>query len=191
MTRISMAQAAVEDILNDLSVYVAELALDCMLLEDVQKIAGPGAVWPELPREEIFSLLSVSVRAGSAGKPDTAVQQQQWATLMPQITNMVVQISQAEMMGQTGLAEALKEVLRESVLRVNDKIDVERFIPKPVMLPMLGLGGAGGAETPPEASGRPPMGGPVGVPRPSPTGGLPGAPGAPGPIIQQPRSAAQ
>jgi hypothetical protein len=47
------------------------LALD---IETVKKIAGPGAEWPQMSREEICDQVMIDIEAGSSGRPNSAAQ---------------------------------------------------------------------------------------------------------------------
>jgi hypothetical protein len=69
-SRLSVRQDAIEDVLEEICLYVSELALQSMSTEDAAKYAGAGVVWPQLPLEQIHTLLDISIRSGSTGKPN-------------------------------------------------------------------------------------------------------------------------
>jgi hypothetical protein len=132
MTRAGAARDALEDMLTDLAEYTAELALQGLEIPDAQRIAGPGAFWPHgMSIEDLLTMVEVSIAAGSTGKPDTAAERQSWTIAMPMISKAMVQIQEALTMGNTPLAQAMSELLRETLYRMGDNIDVDRFIPKP------------------------------------------------------------
>lgn len=51
--------------------------------EQVKVIVGPGAVWPQMTLEEIASEISLEVAAGSTGKPNQAVEIENWTKMAP------------------------------------------------------------------------------------------------------------
>ncbi len=61
-----------DEFLMDLARGAGQILLDQMGVETVQRIAGPGAVWPERSRQEIAEQVFLSVKAGSSGRPNRA-----------------------------------------------------------------------------------------------------------------------
>jgi len=53
-TRMAERQDVVEDWISEMAQYAAELCLQEMTLEDVQRIAGKGAVWPQMTKDQVF-----------------------------------------------------------------------------------------------------------------------------------------
>lgn len=72
-----------DDFLTEISRAVGQILLEEMDQETVMKIAGPGAVWPQLTSNEIAQELSLEVEAGSNGRPNKAVQIQNFERLAP------------------------------------------------------------------------------------------------------------
>ena len=137
-TRMDWRRDYVEEELTEMAQYLAELSLQAMPLEEVQKYAGPDAMWPELTKDEIYSLVSIKIRGGSSGKPDTRAEREAWATIMPLVDKSIGEIAQLMSNPATAqLAELKIELLRETVRRLDDRIDVTRFLPKPGMVPTL------------------------------------------------------
>jgi hypothetical protein len=73
--------AAVASNVDDLDDMLSEIARSCgqlMLLEldmqTVEKIVGPGAVWPEFSREAVAEEIFLEVRVGSSGRPNKAAE---------------------------------------------------------------------------------------------------------------------
>ena len=60
------------DLLTNLARNGGQILLREMSLEQVQKIVGIGAVWPELSREEIANEVLLEIEAGSMGRPNAA-----------------------------------------------------------------------------------------------------------------------
>lgn len=103
--------------IDDLDSFLTTLARDAgqilmreMSEEQVVKIVGPGAVWPLLTDQEIAEEIDLEVEAGSTGKPNKAIEVENWSRLLP----MVMQIPGLE---PTWL---LKETLR----RMDDRMDL-------------------------------------------------------------------
>lgn len=131
-----------ESMLTDLGQYTAEQALQCLETRDVQRLAGPKAYWPSgMDIEDLFTLVEVTIEAGTTGKPRQQTDMQAWSTLLPLIQNTLKEIEQAMATGNMPMANALIELVKETMLRLGDESDVERFIPRQ---PPPGSPGAGG-----------------------------------------------
>lgn len=81
------ALEAEADQLNDFLSILARDAGQIMLAEldpaTVQEIAGPGAVWPQMNREQIAQELYLEIVAGSNGRPNKIQRQQALQQLVP------------------------------------------------------------------------------------------------------------
>ncbi|MGO1069310.1 hypothetical protein [Lysobacter sp. CA199] len=151
----------VEELVNDIACAMLEIGLSAYTAEEMARIAGPKSIWPKYTRDEIFDIVDVAVRAGTSGRPDTAAEREAWATLLPLLMQMIERIALAAsnpMLAASGVIEAYTELLRESFRRLDERIDVDRFLPKAVALPPLAVPGAGA----------PGVVGPAGVPVPNP-----------------------
>lgn len=129
----------------------------------------------ELAREDVFDLIMVEVRAGSTGRPNRALEAQQWRELWPLIDATIQQVYQLRLAGQFDMASAKIQLLKEMLRRLDERLDVERFIPEvdpqQMMLMQMQAQMAG------QQAGAGGQGGPGGV-----EGG--GAPPGPGGLIQ-------
>jgi hypothetical protein len=133
-----------EAMLTELAQYTAEQSLQCLETRDVQRLAGTKAFWPvNMSIEDLFTLVEIQIEAGSTGKPRQATDMQAWGTILPLIQKSLQEIEQAFAQGNTPMANALIELVKETMLRLGDESDVERFIPRK---PPPGSPGAG---TPP------------------------------------------
>jgi hypothetical protein len=120
-----------EWMLEDLARYTAEQALQALPTQAVLKLAGPAAIWPYgMNIEDLFNLVGVGIQAGSTGKPRAQSDQSAWATVLPLIEKLIGQIVQARATGNIALANALVELIKETMLRMGDQTDCERFIPQ-------------------------------------------------------------
>lgn len=128
-TRSQERRDGIEDDLQEMAQYAAEILLQELTIEQVQRIAGEDAVWPQASKDEIFDLVEIDIRAGSTGMPNRAREREQWAQVMPLIKDTVVQISQAQQAGQPDVATALKKLLKETLTRYDERIDLEEFLP--------------------------------------------------------------
>jgi len=128
-SRIAERQDAVEDWISEMAQYAAEMCLLELTLPQVQRIAGPEAVWPQMRKEEVFGLVNIGIRAGSTGKPNKNREREQWAQMLPQIQQAVLQISQMRQAGHDDMAETMLKLLEETLRRFDERIDIEQFIP--------------------------------------------------------------
>lgn len=120
-----------EDVLNDLAEYTLELAIQGVPYEQATRLAGPKAFWPEdMDIEAILTLAEVEVQAGSTGKPNEAELRQSWSVLLPLVQSVMQAIQQAQFTGNLPMAEALRNLLAETMRRLDERIDVDKFIPQ-------------------------------------------------------------
>jgi hypothetical protein len=90
----SVVQADHVDEIDDLLTEIAKAGAQLMLLnlskEMVIEIAGEGAVWPDTPmsREEIAKELTLSVKAGSSGRPNSAAELAKLERAMPMLVQL-------------------------------------------------------------------------------------------------------
>lgn len=74
-SRVNSLQSNIDDLdefLTDLMRAAGQVLLMEMAETTAKEIAGPGAVWPSLNREQIAKELILTVKAGSSGKPNKA-----------------------------------------------------------------------------------------------------------------------
>ena len=110
-----MAEDALEILLQELSI------------ERVKQIAGESAVWPMLDRRTIYEMVSLSVMHES--KAERERKQALWMEMAPQIQGLIMTVAQLRAGGMEMVAEPLIEILRETLRRYDERIDVERFLP--------------------------------------------------------------
>lgn len=179
--RTTAQRDCVEECLSEFALYTAEIALQGFTTKEVQKMAGPLAFWPEqLPLEAVTQMLNVEIEAGSTGRPNTAAERQSWAELLPLIKETMVAVMEARAAGQEEIARCYIELLRETLTRFDDRLDVDRFIPAMPPLPQLLAAPGPGA-----APGSAPGGGgkPAPIPGADPSAAAPtGAPGNTDPL---------
>jgi len=153
-----------EDMLTDLAQYTAELSVQALPAEYVVGIAGELAFWPEdLPFEAVVTQLNLDIEAGSTGAPNKEQERQSWSVIMPLLRETMVIIQQAHATGNIPLAEALTELLEETMQRMGDRTNLDRFLPKLAATPAgaLPMGDTGGQATPQAAGAQAPTGTPT------------------------------
>lgn len=128
-SRVGERQDVSEDWIADMANYAAELCLQEMSKEQVIAIAGPDSVWPMMNKDQIFRLVSIEIRAGSAGRPNKAKEREQWGQMLPQIQKSVEQIMQLREAGQNDMADTVMKLLEETLRRFDERIDIESFLP--------------------------------------------------------------
>lgn len=105
--------SSVDDLDNFLTTVArasGQILLREMSEEKVKEIVGPGAVWPHLTLAEIASEIFLEVQAGSTGKPNQAVEINNWKEMMPFLIQM------------PGLSPVW--LARETVRRLDDSADL-------------------------------------------------------------------
>jgi len=120
-----------EDLMSDLFVAALEIGMRCFSKQEVVQMCGEDCVWPEgeTTVEEIFSMVDVGVRAGSSGKPNSAQDKEQWLQLLPIIRDAITAVGEARATGNLDMANAAIELLRETIRRFEERIDVDSLIP--------------------------------------------------------------
>lgn len=139
----------VEDWLQEISQYASQILLQEMTAAQVERMMGApeiapmaGAVlaptydWPELTKEDVFGMVELRIRAGTTGAPDKLEQQEAWGKMLPVMQQLISQIIQ---MQSAGIDPApVQALLRETVARFDERMDVDEFIPQmpqPQMMP--------------------------------------------------------
>jgi len=177
--RTSYKRDALEDVLTELAIYTAEVSRANLTEEDVQAIVGPDAMWPEYTgAEDLARMVNIDIRAGSSGKPNTTAERQAWATLLPLLQTSIQTIGTLRNSTPQDMADAQEKLLRMTVERSGDRIDIDSLVPPPGPAPMAmpGMPGMPGAPQAPGPSGS------VEPPSPNANAGAPMAP-APTPPV--------
>lgn len=76
-SRMSTIASNVDDLdehLSDIARATGQVMLAELSADTVKEIVGPGAVWPELDREQIAKELMLDIKAGSSGRPNKAAE---------------------------------------------------------------------------------------------------------------------
>jgi len=130
-SRVGERRDTHEDLLSEMGEASLEIALRDLTKGEVEQLAGADAQWPENPEsvEVIFRMVSVKVRAGSSGKPNQQREREQWSQLMPVIEKTMTSVAELRANGNFDMAEAALELLRETLRRFDEYLDLDSIIP--------------------------------------------------------------
>jgi len=120
----------IEDWMLEIGRYSLEVLLQELNEEQVKRIAGEDAQWPEMSKEDLFDMVNIEVRAGSSGKPNKMQEQQTWVEFMPKLQELIAQVAELREADKDDLADSMIMIARETIRRFDDRIDIEEFLPK-------------------------------------------------------------
>ena len=169
-SRMSALGAQVDELdsfMSDIARASGAIMFQQMSAEQVKKIAGPGAVWPELTAQEIADEIQLEIEAGSTGKPNQAAELQNIERVLPYI----IQIPGIDP----------KWLAKEVLKRMDDKLDLDAALAEGMqsVVAMNGMNNANAAA----GMGQGPAGA-ANAPTPgSPGGALGSAPGGQPPMM--------
>lgn len=156
--RTGERQDMIADWIADMARYAAEILLQELSPQQVQRIAGEEATWPTLTRDDALDMVQIDIRASSMGRPNKMADQEQWTKLLPVLQNGIQQIVMMRAQGMPEVADSIAELLRETLRRFDERIDIDKLIPAaPAMAAQVpGLPGALPAGMPAPAGGQQP-----------------------------------
>ena len=135
----------IEDWLQEIAQYSAQLLLQELTKEQVERCMGapitkttlvdnkPITViektydWPTLTKDRIFDMVDLRIRAGTTGAPDGIEEKEGWLAVLPMITNLSILMQNLQAKGMD--YEHIRNLLQETLLRYDDRIDSNLFIP--------------------------------------------------------------
>ena len=135
----------IEDWLQEIAQYSAQVLLQELTKEQVERYMGPPSTkttmingelvmtmektydWPELTKDRIFDMVDLRIRAGTTSAPDGIEDKESWLKVLPMITNLSIQIQNLQARGMD--YEHIRNLLHETLLRYDDRIDSNLFIP--------------------------------------------------------------
>lgn len=123
-------QDSLEDLIREMATFALEVMLLTYTHDEVKQVVGEHAVWQQMPIDKAFKYLNLTVRAGSMSKPNKFKDREQWMQLLPVLQQGVQQIAQFHAQGQTSMADAAKRLLEETLLRFDERIDLDALIPE-------------------------------------------------------------
>lgn len=129
-TRLGYMQFTRDQVFQELAEYTAQVAVEMMDEEDAQKIAGPWAIWPKaVGAQNLGSLVTVKLQAGSSGTPNTTNQQRAWMNMIPVVREGIMQIAQYRQSSPEQIADSIESLMEETFHVFNEHMDPERFLP--------------------------------------------------------------
>lgn len=141
-SRMSSVSSAVDDLdemLCEFARAAGQLLLKETSVETVKQVVGPGAVWPDMSREEINKEIYLDVEAASTGRPNKAQEIQNAQQLVP----LLLQIP--------GISP--EWIARQLIQRLDDRLDIsDAFAPGIASIANMNRGG----QTNPGTSGKDP-----------------------------------
>lgn len=135
----------IEDWLQEIAQYSAQVLLQELTAEQVERYMGAPITkttmvdgkltmvkektydWPTLTKDRIFDMVDLRIRAGTTGAPDGIEEKEGWLKVLPMIANLSTQIQNLQARGMD--YEHIRNLLRETLLRYDDRIDSNLFIP--------------------------------------------------------------
>lgn len=168
--RSSSRRDSLESSLSDLAQYTCEISRVYLTDEDVRFIAGPAAFWPPyLGPDDLTEFVRIEIRAGSSGKPNTALERQSWANLLPLLQTGITQIGQLRGASPESIADAMEQLMRLTAERSGERFDIDQLIPQnDGTQPAMPAQAAPGSAPPPQGGQQPPI-------EAAPPGGAPAA----------------
>jgi hypothetical protein len=137
MSRTGADRDVLEDMLTDLAHYTAEVSTQECSVQWVQRVCGQQAFWlgpnpqtgqPGMDVEDVLTMVEVSIDAGTTGKPNFAADKAAWAQILPLLENSLKQIRMEQLLDPE-LAQSYIHVLGETLKRMDDRLDLDDFIP--------------------------------------------------------------
>ncbi len=150
--RVAEFRDQVEDFLQGVAQYVAEILLLVLERPQVERITGRNQTdwqldeftgelretvvrqvydWPDVSdvsRDWVFDLVALRIRAGTTGMPNRLEEQENWLKLLQVAQPLVMNILSLQSQRQD--ASALVALLRETLARFDDRLDVADLIPE-------------------------------------------------------------
>ena len=135
----------IEDWLQEIAQYSAQVLLQELTKEQVERYMGAPITkttmvdgkltiskektydWPELSKERIFDMVDLRIRAGTTGAPDGIEEKEGWLKVLPMVTSLSIQMQNLQARGMD--YEHIRSLLRETLLRYDDRIDSNLFMP--------------------------------------------------------------
>ena len=135
----------IEDWLQEIAQYSAQVLLQELTKDQVERYMGAPTTkttmvdgklttikektydWPELTKDRIFDMVDLRIRAGTTGAPDGIEEKESWLKILPMIMNLSIQMQNLQARGMD--YEHIRNLLQETLLRYDDRIDSNLFIP--------------------------------------------------------------
>lgn len=116
-SRMSSMGAQIDELdsfMSEVTRAAGQILLTEMSTDQVKRIVGPGAVWPELTNEQIQEEIYLEIEAGSTGKPNQAAELRNIERMLPYLLQL------------PGIDP--KWLVKEVLKRLDDKLDVDAAV---------------------------------------------------------------
>ena len=123
---------AVEEIMGQHKVREVPGLINVLTNEPVTEVIEPSYQWPQLSKEQAFKLVQLKIRAGTTGMPDKLEQQENWLKMLQALQPLIGQIMQIQ--SQATDATPLINILKETLNRFDDRLEADDFIPQPPLI---------------------------------------------------------
>jgi hypothetical protein len=120
----------IEEWFAEVAQYSAEILLSEMTEEEVKKIAGDGAQWPQMSRADTFNMVQLEVKAGTSGKPNQQQELQKWTQILPELREGLMAVVEMQAAGKTRQATLMMKLLRESLRRFDERLNINDLLPE-------------------------------------------------------------
>jgi hypothetical protein len=124
-----------DDILTQMARSAGQIMLAEVSEETVKEVVGPGAVWPEMTRDQLAKEIFLEIEAGSTGKPNQAQEIQNFERLAP----ILMQIP--------GITPEM--LAKEALRRLDDRLELDDVFDQN-MLSIQAMNQAAGQQPGPE-----------------------------------------
>jgi hypothetical protein len=127
--RVAEMVDIIEDWFSAMSEYAAQLLLQNVSAEEIQRKFGVKAVWPQLDsKQELFDMVDITIRAGSTARPNKMREREQWIQLLPNIEKAATGYAEAKQSGNKELENVITFLLEETFKRFDEKISVKEIL---------------------------------------------------------------
>jgi hypothetical protein len=125
MSSLSSSIDELDDLMTDLARATGQLMFQMLSIETVKSIAGRGAAWPDINRNQIAQDLTLTVKAGSSGRANKAVEVANFQKLAPILMQMpfinpqwLAKLGVTAYDDRTDLTEAITDKI-QSIMAIN------------------------------------------------------------------------
>lgn len=135
-SRMTVSSSNIDDldgVLSRVAQAGCEMLLRAFPSQYAEQIAGPGFGWPDLEREAFLNQMQISIKAASSGRPNKAVEIANFQQIAPILLQS----------GANPLA-----IVEEGVRRLDDGLDITKFMPMMPQPPQQGQPGQAGPQEP-------------------------------------------
>jgi len=133
-SKTAFMREPLENALGEIATSTAEMLLQRLTYQDAVTYAGPGAVWPEAASvSDLASLVTVSIKAGSTGKPNLAAERNAWAQTMPLVQGLIEKVGMMRGASPADVADKLENLANITLQLSGSSVNVEDLMPAEAM----------------------------------------------------------